>query len=58
MNLSISDLPATTSEVIYRVTYHPQNSGSIYTNSVGGWAGQSGDYELGTSSMTLMEIAQ
>lgn len=51
-----TDYPGTTSAVTYRVAMLSDNNGTLYTNrSVG--AITTG-YELGTSGMILMEIAQ
>jgi hypothetical protein len=58
MSLFISDLPGTTSELVYRVTFSTFQTGTLYTNRTGGWTGQATSFELGTSSIMLMEIAQ
>jgi hypothetical protein len=58
MSLFISDTPGTTSEVIYRVTFIASGGGTIFNNRVAAWSGQVSGYELGTSSIMLMEIAQ
>jgi hypothetical protein len=58
-SLFVSDSPNTTSPVTYRMTVWVQDGGTIFTNRVAGWSSvQSFSYELGTSSMMLMEIAQ
>jgi hypothetical protein len=58
MSFFTSDSPGTLSEVIYRVTWLPQYAGTIFTNRTVGWSGQANGYELGTSGMMLMEVAQ
>ena len=58
MSLFISDTPGTTSEIIYRVTFIASGGGTIFNNRVAAWSGQVSGYELGTSSIMLMEIAQ
>jgi hypothetical protein len=57
-NLFIADLPNTTSAVTYRMTLLSSGGATLFTNRTVGWAGQAGGFELGTSSMMLMEIAQ
>lgn len=54
----ITDSPATTSSVTYSVTFISDAGGTLYTNRAVGWSGQSSGFELGTSAMVLMEIAQ
>lgn len=58
MNLSISDFPTTTSEVVYKITFLSSVGGTLFTNRMVGWSGNVTGYELGTCSMMLMEIAQ
>jgi hypothetical protein len=58
MSLFISDFPVTTAPVTYQLTIISTLAGTLFTNRVAGWTGQATDYELGTSSMMLMEIAQ
>jgi hypothetical protein len=58
MSLFISDTPGTTSEIIYRVTFIASGGGTIFNNRVAAWTGQVSGYELGTSSLMLMEVAQ
>ena len=57
-SLFVSDNPNSTSPVVYRMTVYSQGAGTVFTNRVAGWANQGTDYELGTSGMMLMEIAQ
>ena len=56
--LFVSDLPNTTSEVTYRMTLLADQAGTLFTNRVVGWSGQTNSFELGASGMMLMEIAQ
>jgi hypothetical protein len=58
MSLFISDTPGTTSEIVYRVTFIASGGGTIFNNRVAAWTGQVSGYELGTSSLMLMEVAQ
>ncbi len=58
MSFFTSDLPNTLSEVVYRVTWNPQYAGTIFTNRTVSWSGQANGFELGTSGMMLMEVAQ
>jgi hypothetical protein len=59
MSFFLSDLPATTSEVTYNVTFNTSiASGTIVTNRTVSSTGSTSGYELGTSGMILMEIAQ
>ncbi len=58
VNFFISDLPNTTSAITYRMTLLCSGASTLFTNRMAGWAGQAGGFELGTSSMMLMEIAQ
>jgi hypothetical protein len=58
MSMFISDTPGTTSELTYRVTFIGSGGGTIFNNRTVSWTGQSVGYELGTSSIMLMEIAQ
>jgi hypothetical protein len=58
MNLFIHDFPNSTSAVTYRITFLSNNGGTIFTNRTVGYANQASAYELGTSSIMLMEIAQ
>jgi hypothetical protein len=58
MNFFLADFPATTSEVIYQVTLIASNGGTLYTNRTVGQSTSSGGYELGTSGIMLMEVAQ
>jgi hypothetical protein len=57
-NLFTSDSPNTTSPVTYRVTLLSESSGTLFTNRLVGWSGQAFGFELGTSGIMLMEIAQ
>ena len=52
------DTPNTLSAITYRATFVSGNTGTIYNNHVIGWANQSGGYELGTSAIIAMEVAQ
>jgi hypothetical protein len=58
MNFFLSDSPNSTSALTYRVTYLSNSAGTIFTNRTVGWANQVNGYELGTSSIMLMEVAQ
>jgi hypothetical protein len=58
MSLFISDSPNSTSALTYRITFISTTAGTIFTNRTVGWANQVSGYELGTSSIMLMEIAQ
>ena len=59
MSLFTTDSPASTSLLTYKLVYISSgNGGTISTNRVMSWNNQSGGYELGTSGMILMEIAQ
>jgi hypothetical protein len=58
MSLFISDSPNSTSALTYRITFAASAAGTIFTNRVVGWANQASGFELGTSSIMLMEIAQ
>ena len=57
MSLFTTDYPNTTSLTTYKLTYNGA-SGTIYNNRTIGWNTGTTTYELGTSSMVLMEIAQ
>lgn len=52
------DTPNLSSPLVYKVTFISTNAGTITTNQTIGWSNQTGGYELGTSSMIAMEIAQ
>lgn len=54
----VTDTPNTTSTITYKMTFMTGNTGTLYTGQTIGWANQTGGYELGTCSMTAMEIAQ
>lgn len=56
--LFIADLPNTTSAITYRMTLIADTAATLFTNRMVGWANQTNGYELGSSSMMLMEIAQ
>lgn len=58
MSLFISDSPNSTSALTYRVTLTSSAGGTIFTNRTVGWANQASGFELGTSSIMLMEVAQ
>lgn len=60
MSLFISDIPGSTAELTYNITFNSSitNGGTLYTNRTVVWAGQATGYELGTSSIMLMEVAQ
>ena len=54
-----TDSPASTSALTYSLGLISNGAGgTLNTNQVIGWANQADSYELGTSSMVLMEIAQ
>jgi hypothetical protein len=57
VNLFIADLPNTTSAVTYRMTLLGDTAATLFTNRTVGWTGQTNGFELGTSSMMLMEVA-
>jgi len=57
-NLFVSDLPNTTSPVTYRMTLLAAEAATLFTNRTVGWSGQATGFELGTSGIMLMEIAQ
>jgi hypothetical protein len=57
MSLFIADSPGTTSATTYRITFLSTGAGTLFTNRVVGWANQTGGFELGTSSLMLMEVA-
>lgn len=57
-NLFVTDSPNSTSELTYRLTLVADQGFTLYTNRVAGWSGQTAGYELGTSGIVLMEIAQ
>jgi hypothetical protein len=54
----VTDMPNTTSEISYKVTFISDQGGTLYTGQTVGWANQAGGYELGTNAMTATEIAQ
>lgn len=56
MNLFYMDSPSTTSTITYNVWAMYYGASTLYTNRVAGWANQVGSYELGTSTLILMEI--
>jgi hypothetical protein len=58
MSLFISDSPNSTSALTYRITFQSSQAGTIFTNRTVGWANQASGFELGTSSIMLMEVAQ
>lgn len=59
MSFFYLDSPATNTTITYQVfTLCDQASQTIYTNRTVGYANQVTGYELGTSSIVLMEIAQ
>jgi hypothetical protein len=58
MNFFLADFPSTTAEVTYQVTLIASNPGTLFTNRTVGQSTSSGGYELGTSGIMLMEIAQ
>jgi hypothetical protein len=58
MNFFLSDSPNSTSALTYRITFLSSAAGTIYTNRTVGWANQATGFELGTSSIMLMEVAQ
>lgn len=58
-NLFTTDSPGTTSTVNYKMVLISKGAGgTLATNRPIGWNNQAGGYELGTSGMILMEIAQ
>jgi hypothetical protein len=57
-NLFIADSPNTTAALTYRMTILGNTSATLFTNRMVGWSGQADGWELGTSSMMLMEVAQ
>jgi hypothetical protein len=57
-SLFVSDLPNTTLPVTYRMTLLAGDAATLFTNRTVGWSGQATGYELGTSGIMLMEIAQ
>lgn len=57
-NFFITDSPGSASELTYNVTFLSDGAGTLYTNRAVGWSNQTGGFELGTSSIVLMEIAQ
>lgn len=59
MNVFTTDSPNTLSPLTYSLAMVSNGAGgTIYTNRVVGWSGQTSAYELGSSAMILMEIAQ
>jgi len=56
MNMFYMDAPNTTSPVTYNVWAMYYGASTLYTNRTVGWTGQVGSYELGTSTLILMEI--
>jgi hypothetical protein len=58
MSLFVSDSPNSTSALTYRITFVSGTAGTIFTNRTVGWANQAVSFELGTSGLMLMEIAQ
>lgn len=57
-NFFITDSPGTSAPITYSVTFLSDAAGTLYTNRAVGWGGQATGFELGTSSIVLMEIAQ
>ena len=55
--LFFTDTPQSVAPVTYKLTMISDGGGTLYTNRTVGWTGQTGGYELGTSSMVLMEVA-
>lgn len=54
-----TDSPGSISTLTYKLGMISNGAGgTLYTNQVVGWTNQADSYELGTSSMVLMEIAQ
>lgn len=54
-----TDSPGTTSTLTYKLGLISNGAGgTLYTNQVVGWTNQADSYELGTSGMILMEVAQ
>jgi hypothetical protein len=58
MSFFLSDSPNSTSALTYRITYLSGTAGTIFTNRTVGWANQATSFELGTSGLMLMEVAQ
>lgn len=56
MNMFYMDSPGSTSPITYNIWAMYYGSATLYTNRVAGWANQVGSYELGTSTLILMEI--
>lgn len=56
MNLFYMDSPNTTSPITYNVWTMADAANTIYTNRTVSWSSQSTGYELGTSTLILMEI--
>lgn len=54
----VTDTPGSVTPQTYRVTFISDGAGTIFTNRTVGYANQAGGFELGTSSIVLMEIAQ
>lgn len=54
-----TDSPNSTSALTYNLVFSSTGAGgTIHNNKTASWASQTSSYELGTSSMVLMEIAQ
>lgn len=58
MNFFLSDSPNSTSALTYRITFLSSAAGTLFTNRTVGWANQATGFELGTSGLMLMEVAQ
>lgn len=55
--LFFTDTPQSVAPVTYKLTMISDGGGTLYTNRAVNWSGQAGGFELGTSSMVLMEVA-
>jgi hypothetical protein len=56
MNMFYMDSPNTTSAITYNIFFITDNASTIYTNRTVSWANNTTGYELGTSTLILMEI--
>lgn len=56
MNMFYMDSPGTTNPLTYTVFTMCDATSTLYTNRTVGWASQATGYELGTSTIILMEI--
>jgi hypothetical protein len=56
--LFVTDSPNSTSPLTYRMTILADQGATLFTNRMVGWTGQVSGFELGTSGIVLMEIAQ